>query len=218
MQSWCLGPEGSPSLSCSCSASLGCPHPAQEPGPHVSHLGLSALCPSRAAAGLVSSSAQPCLAMGTIRLGPPTGPCPGLASTCLCPQGGAQGWGCPMPMVTWLRGVSVLATIFPSVVFRSTDLALSKFGLVLPDSASRGGSILVLTAKTGAHRGSVFFFFFFFSPKLLTLIVYILQYYYSCYELPKAATSKYCRAHVVPAQIIATNAGLPNLGLISLFK
>lgn len=83
--------------------------------------------------------------------------------------------------------------------------------------------MLVLAAKAGTlfWLGVVFFFFFFFSfsfPKLLTGIVYILQYYYSCYELPKAATSKYCRACVVPAQIIATNAGLPNLGLISLFK
>lgn len=81
--------------------------------------------------------------------------------------------------------------------------------------------MLVLAPKAGALGWGflwVFFGVFLSSPKLLTGIVYILQYYYSCYELPKAATSKYCRVCMVPAQIIATNAGLPNLGLILLFQ
>lgn len=74
---------------------------------------------------------------------------------------------------------------------------------------SRGGRMLFLTV-----RG---FFFFLFQTANCNCL-YFLQYHYSCYELPKAATSKYCRACVVPAQIIATNPGLSNLGLISLFR
>lgn len=77
--------------------------------------------------------------------------------------------------------------------------------------------MLVLAPKAGA-LGWGFLWFFLSFPKLLTGIVYILQYYYSRYELPKAATSKYCRVCMVPARIIATNAGLPNLGLILLFQ
>lgn len=104
-------------------------------------------------------------------------------------------------------------------MFSSIGLALLKFGVGFTGPCKRRRQYAGSCCKS---RGSGFFFvvvlFFFSFPKLLTGIVYILQYYYSCYELPKAATSKYCRVRVVPAQIIATNAGLPNLGLISLFK
>lgn len=110
----------------------------------------------------------------------------------------------PMPTATWLRGsvYHLLHRIKGAQIWVCSILVWS-----IPGPASRGDRMLFLTA-----RG------FFCFPKLLTAIVYILQYYYSCYELPKAATSKYCRACVVPAQIIATNPGLSNLDLISLFK
>lgn len=69
---------------------------------------------------------------------------------------------------------------------------------ILAGPANRKGNVLILTPKAEA-MGWGFFWVFLSSPKLLTGIVYILQYYYSCYELPKAATSKYCRACMVPA-------------------
>lgn len=138
------------------------------------------------------------------------GPCPavgphlGRASDSLCPCGGA--WSTRATPCLQLPGSGdlyhLLHRIKGAQIWVCSILVWS-----IPGPANRGDRMLFLTA-----RG------FFCFPKLLTAIVYILQYYYSCYELPKAATSKYCRACVVPAQIIATNPGLSNLDLISLFK
>ena len=79
------------------------------PRPRTPHLPPGALspCPSDPAAGPVSSSPPPCLAMGSSEPGPPTVPGPGLASSWPQPQGGA--WcpglglpGCPPVPSSWL--------------------------------------------------------------------------------------------------------------------
>lgn len=126
-----------------------------------------------------------------------------------------------MPTVAWLRGVSAGMDLALHQVQEHRLGTIKIWGWFYQTLQADKAGCWFLLKKQGVWFGVFGFgccFFFLSFPKLLTVIVYILQYYYSCYELPKAATSKYCRAHVVPAQIIATNAGLPNLGLISLFK
>ena len=157
MQSQRLRLEGTPGPACPCPAPWGSPYPAHGPRPHVILPGRQPLpqgCHSRACLQLPTT--LPCPAMGPAELGPPVGPHPGLALTCPHPQGGAQGWGCPAPMAAWLRGVSVLAPISPSIIFRSTDLALLKFGVSFTRPRKWRRQYAGSCCK---NRGSVVFFF-----------------------------------------------------------
>lgn len=61
------------------SASWGSHHPAKSPWPHVSPLVPSASALAMLQQGWVSSSPQPCLAMGLSESGPPVGPHPSLS-------------------------------------------------------------------------------------------------------------------------------------------
>lgn len=166
VQSQCPGSEGTPSPARPCpaprgsppttqdplSAPRGCPHPARGPRPHVSLPGCQPLPQrGRSTAGLQLPTALP--GHGPCRAGPTHGPTsrPGLD---LSPSpGGAQGWGC-----LWLPGsggVSVLALVSPSIMFRRTDLALLKFGVGFTGPRKRRRQYAGSCCKS---RGSGFFF------------------------------------------------------------